>query len=160
MSLFDDAFEFTVGHEGGYVNDTDDSGGETNWGISKKAHPDVDIKNLTKDGAKEIYRKNYWNSYYELLNNDTLTIRVFDMAVNSGAIAAIKILQEAINYCGGNIPVDGRIGVKTTNSTVYINKDYLLERFRVERSKYYADCVTNRPTNLKYLKGWIYRNYK
>lgn len=47
--------------EGGYINDPKDPGGETNYGISKRNHPDVDIKNLTLQGAMEIYQKEYWD---------------------------------------------------------------------------------------------------
>ena len=49
---FDEIIEVVLHHEGGYVNDPKDPGGETNFGIAKRSHPDVDIKNLTKDGAK------------------------------------------------------------------------------------------------------------
>ena len=55
LTEFNDIIEVVLHHEGGYVNDPDDPGGETNFGIAKRSHPDVDIKNLTKDGAKEIY---------------------------------------------------------------------------------------------------------
>ena len=44
-------------HEGGYVNDPKDLGGETNFGITKRWYPDLDIKNLTKEDAIEIYKK-------------------------------------------------------------------------------------------------------
>jgi len=58
---FDEIIEVVLHHEGGYVNDPKDPGGETNFGIAKRSHPDVDIKNLTKDGAKEIYKEHYWD---------------------------------------------------------------------------------------------------
>lgn len=58
---FDKAIEFILRREGGYVNHPDDPGGETNFGISRRAHPDIDIKNLNRDGAKEIYKKDYWD---------------------------------------------------------------------------------------------------
>ena len=54
LTQFDDIIEIVLHHEGGYVNDPKDPGGETNFGIAKRSHPDVDIKNLTIDGAKEI----------------------------------------------------------------------------------------------------------
>ena len=65
---FDEIIEVTLHHEGGYVHDPKDLGGETNYGIAKRFYPDVDIKNLTKDEAKifieetigfEIRSKNY-----------------------------------------------------------------------------------------------------
>ena len=52
--------ENVIKHEGGYVNDPSDPGGETKYGISKKAYPKVDIKNLTLDDAIEIYKDDYW----------------------------------------------------------------------------------------------------
>lgn len=57
---FDKAFALTIGVEGGHSNDPRDPGGETQYGISKRYHPNIDIKNLTLDGAKEIYLKEYW----------------------------------------------------------------------------------------------------
>ena len=54
LTKFDDIIEIVLEHEGGYVNDPKDPGGETNFGVAKRSHPDVDIKNLTKEVAKEI----------------------------------------------------------------------------------------------------------
>ena len=59
--LFEHAMEYVFEAEGGYVNDENDLGGETKYGISKRAHPDEDIKNLTKDRAREIYKEEYWD---------------------------------------------------------------------------------------------------
>ncbi len=55
LTTFDEIIELTLDHEGGYVHDPKDLGGETNFGIAKRFYPDVDIKNLTKESAKEIY---------------------------------------------------------------------------------------------------------
>ena len=60
LTTFDEIIEVTLHHEGGYVHDPKDLGGETNYGIAKRFYPDVDIKNLTEEGAKEIYKKDYW----------------------------------------------------------------------------------------------------
>ena len=57
---FESIVQVVLKHEGGYVNDPDDSGGETNFGISKRAFPDLDIKNLTKEDAVKIYHDKYW----------------------------------------------------------------------------------------------------
>ena len=51
---FEEAVKSVLKHEGGYVNDPKDPGGETNFGISKRAFPDLDIKNLTEEDAIEI----------------------------------------------------------------------------------------------------------
>ena len=98
-------FEHVIGkvieHEGGYVNDPHDAGGETNFGISKRWFPDLDIKNLTKEDAINIYYNNYWiPAKVDRLPND-LRSTYFDMCVNMGQSQAVKILQQAINsnYC-------------------------------------------------------------
>jgi lysozyme family protein len=91
---FDQAFDRLIGHEGGYVNDPNDPGGETNWGISKRSYPDVDIKNLTKEGAKAIYYRDFWAP----LGNtpDAVKFQAFDFAVNSGIQTAVRKLQSAV----------------------------------------------------------------
>ena len=48
MKSYEEIIEQVLHHEGGYVNDPTDLGGETNFGITKRFYPDVDIKNLTK----------------------------------------------------------------------------------------------------------------
>ena len=97
---FEDIIEVVLHHEGGYVNDPDDPGGETNFGIAKRSHPDVDIANLTKDGAKEIYKEHYWDrNKVESLSEDLRHI-YFDMCVNQGRGRAVKIMQRAANAKG------------------------------------------------------------
>ena len=81
---FDIAFNRLMGHEGGYSNNPDDPGGETNWGISKRAYPDVDIKNLTREDAKVIYKKDYWDKVEGDYLPLSIAFQLFDFAVNSG----------------------------------------------------------------------------
>lgn len=88
MSFFDPAFELIVGIEGGYSNDPHDPGKETKYGISKAAHPDVDIANLTLDQAKAIYLIEYWDRCGCDAMPWERALCVFDMAVNQGIGAA------------------------------------------------------------------------
>jgi len=67
MADFNQAIEKTLVNEGGYINDPLDAGGKTKFGISKRSYPDVDIKNLTVDGAKSIYKKDYWDKLKQSL---------------------------------------------------------------------------------------------
>lgn len=90
--------------DGGYHNDPQDPGGETKWGIAKRWHPDVDIKNLTLEGALDIYRKEYWDAYKSKtpsLDLDTsipeLAISVFDCGVNCGINRAYGWYLKALN---------------------------------------------------------------
>ena len=70
---FEEAFSRLMGHEGGYSNDPLDPGGETNWGISKRSYPNVDITNLTRAEAKVIYREDFWKVIGGLLAKLLLT---------------------------------------------------------------------------------------
>lgn len=91
--------------EGGYVNDPHDAGGETNMGISKRAFPDIDIKNLDIELASAIYKKYYWNQVKADQLPDGLDLVLFDGAVNSGPTQSVKWLQKALG-----IKEDGVIG--------------------------------------------------
>ena len=113
LTTFDEIIEITLEHEGGYVHDPKDLGGETNFGIAGRFYPDVDIKNLTKDGAKEIYKKDYWDRNKVDNVPDDLKHIFFDMCVNQGRGTAVKILQRAINAKGGDLTVDGGFGPGT-----------------------------------------------
>ena len=150
---FDDIIKVVLKHEGGYVNDPKDPGGETNFGIAKRSHPDVDIKNLTEDGAKDIYKEHYWDgNKVESLSEDLRHI-YFDMCVNQGKGRAVKILQKAANAKGANLVVDGGLGPKTIGAM----KGVELQRVRAYRVKYYADLVTRKPDLERFYFGWFRR---
>ena len=108
MANFDKAIERVLINEGGYVNDPNDAGGETKYGISKRAYPGVDIKNLTTDEAKAIYKKDYWDKIKgDNINSDEIAYEIFDTAVNMGVRTSSKIAQMVV----GAYP-DGFIGAK------------------------------------------------
>src|SRR5687767_7997978 len=102
---FDTAFDRLIGHEGGYVNDPKDPGMETNWGISKRSYPTLNIRALTRDEAKLLYRDDFWKP----LNGDSLfdgvAFQLFDLAVNSGISTAIRLFQRALDVAD-----DGHFG--------------------------------------------------
>jgi len=93
---FNVAFIRLLGHEGRYVNDPADPGGETNWGISKRSYPNVDIKNLMEEGAREIYLTDFWNRINADKLFDGVAYQLFDFAVNSGIETAVRYLQRAV----------------------------------------------------------------
>lgn len=145
---FEKAFERVVGHEGGYVNDERDPGGETKYGISKRAYPYADIKNLTLDQAKDIYRKDYWNRLHMDELPDCIRFDMFDAAVNSGVSAAAKFLQRAV----GTVP-DGVIGKLTIAAANGMDPERLDKRLSGYRLQYLCDLKTF-PT---FGKGWVRR---
>ena len=154
LTKFDEIIEVVLEHEGGYVNDPDDPGGETNFGIAKRSNPDVDIANLTKDGAKEIYKEVYWDKNKVEKVPEQLRHIYFDMCVNMGRSRAVKILQESANNKGKNISVDGGMGPMTLKAIENVE----LERVRAFRVKYYADLVTRKPDLEKFYFGWFRRS--
>lgn len=93
---FDQAFDRLMGHEGGYVNDPNDPGGETKWGVSKRSYPDLDIKNLTKDDAKAIFRRDFWDVINGDKVPDGVAWQLADFAYHSGAETAIRYYQRAL----------------------------------------------------------------
>lgn len=145
---FDSAFLLVIGHEGGYVNDKRDPGGETKFGISKRAYPNVDIKNLTIDQAKKIYLRDYWNMLQLDRLPDEIRFDLFDAAVNSGLTAAAKMLQRACK-----VQDDGLIGSRTVEAANAINPQILDKRLSGYRLLYICDIKTL-PT---FGKGWVRR---
>jgi lysozyme family protein len=95
---FTKAIKFILTWEGGYVDDINDMGGETNYGISKRSYPNEDIKNMTIDRATEIYYQDYWlQAGCEELPSP-LDMVVMDTAVNMGMSRAKKILEQTTDW--------------------------------------------------------------
>jgi len=109
---FETVVHMVLEHKGGYVNHPSDPGGETKYGISKRAYPDVDIAELTEDDAADIYKRDYWDR----IKGDDLPVGVacvvMDYAVNSGISRASKALQSVCGIANG----DGVIGPASLNA--------------------------------------------
>lgn len=134
---FDQAFERLIGHEGGYVNNPSDPGGETKYGVSKRSYPGEDIAGLTLDRAKAIYRRDFWGPAGCDAVPEAIKFDLFDMAVNSGVVAAIKTLQRA----AGTAP-DGLLGPITLQALGGIPGPRLVARFNGQRLNMMADLKT------------------
>jgi len=143
---FDEAFDRLLGHEGGYVNDPKDPGGETNWGISKRSYPNVDIKNLTRDGAKAIYLRDFWNPLGQA--HPAVKFQVFDFAVNGGLSTGLRKLQAAIGVAD-----DGHWGPISASALARMDLNDVLLRFNAQRLRYY----TVLSLWASYGKGWTNR---
>lgn len=126
---FEKAIDFVLSIEGGYVNDPSDPGGETKYGISKRAYPNVDIANLTESAAKEIYKRDYWDS----LGCDNLVLGLdivaFDTAVNMGRAVAKTFLATSPTW-----------------------QDFMLNR--IDR---YIEISRKNVGLQKFFRGWIIR---
>ncbi len=153
MKNFNEIIEHVLKHEGGYVNDPKDLGGETKYGITKRFYPDLDIKNLTIEQATEIYKKDYWDKNKVESLPQNLWHIYFDMCVNMGKRTAVKVLQRAAVNRGRDIEVDGGLGPATIGAL----KGVELDRVRAFRVKYYVDLITARPEQEKFYLGWFRR---
>jgi lysozyme family protein len=116
---FETVVHMVLEHEGGYVNHPSDPGGETKYGISKRAYPDIDIAELTEEDAASIYKRDYWDR----IKGDDLpagvACAVMDYAVNSGISRASKALQSVCGISNG----DGIIGPASLNAVWVTVKD-------------------------------------
>ena len=145
---FDQAFERLRGHEGGYVNDGRDAGGETNFGISKRSYPNEDIRGMTLARAKAIYYRDFWMPARCDTLPEGIRFDVFDMAVNSGTSAAIRVVQRA----AGALP-DGVIGPQTLAAIAAMEPARLGARFSGARLAFMAEL----PSWPAFGRGWCRR---
>lgn len=146
----------TLEYESGYSNDENDAGGETKYGISKRQYPTLDIKNLTKEQAIEIYRKDF----YERMNLNLIkpelefvAWKLFDIGVNQGPGTAIRFLQNILD-----IKEDGILGRDTaTTINQYSDPKGLCQMLAIKQMLRYTDIVIKKPSQLVFFKGWIKR---
>lgn len=132
-------------NEKGYVNDPDDPGLETKYGISKKTYPALDIPNLSRDEAIENYRRDFWfGQNLHLVKNDTLAFKLFDSSVPMGQRQMALLVQRALLVCGMTVTVDGEIGPDTIGA---INN--------CDQVKLYAEYVKRCYLFLKGLKTFV-----
>lgn len=158
--LFDEVFELTVALEGErYENDPDDPGGETKYGICKREFPYLDIKNLTKEQAKEIYHTYYWKPLnVENLISPKVAAEIFDTGVNCGQGTAVKIAQRACNALGSTLVVDGYMGKLTTTKLNEYSEKYqkiLLTTLNALQCAKYVELTELNPKLKKYFRGWV-----
>ncbi len=111
MAPFEEAFVILIEHEKGYVDDPNDRGGETKYGISRNRYPDEDIRNLTLERAKFLYKRDYWDKCLCDKMAWPISLLVFDAAVNSGDPYGRKLLQRALGVTPGGVlgPVTMRV---------------------------------------------------
>lgn len=169
--------EMVLKHEGGFVNDPNDSGGKTYRGIAIASHPNwkgwailkkyepLKRNQIVNDAhlnelVYEVYKKNYYSPMkIDMINDLMISAHVFCHGVNAGNKTAIKLLQKAINvvYCV-NITVDGIIGSTTLQ---YTNcNDFIIElgqELIQQRNNFYRNIVKNKPSQKKFLNGWLNR---
>ena len=147
MGQFSACIPHILSHEGGYVNHPADPGGETKYGISKRAYPHLDIAALTLDDAAAIYERDYWLAVRANRFPAGVALLLFDSAVNQGPQTAVKLLQKALR-----VAEDGDPGPITQQAALDQVPD-ILALYATERARYYALL----PTVRAFARGWYRR---
>ena len=178
MTVRDMAAEI-VKREGGFVNDPDDLGGATNYGVTihtmRRLGLDLDgdgdvdtsdVRRLTRDQAVDIFLQHYFERPGIARLPEALHETVFDMYVNAGS-NAVKILQRLLNDMGETLSVDGAIGkmtVAAAHRCADKAPDHIADAYGIARRNYYFAIADSRPQNRKYARtraggkgGWIKR---
>jgi lysozyme family protein len=171
--------EEIVAREGGFVNDPDDPGGATNFGVTihtmRRLGLDLtgdgkidadDVRALTRDQAVDIFIEHYWRKPRIDALPEALQASVFDMYVNAGA-NAVRVLQRLLVEMGYDIDVDGAIGpqtIRAAQAAALAAPDHIADAYGIARRDYYYAIADARPASRKYARrrdggkgGWIAR---
>lgn len=180
MSDFNKAIPLILQHEGGWVDNANDPGGATNYGISLAFladHPHEgdfdgsgtvdaeDIKNMTKDEAIAIYKEFWWDKYgYGQIPDQTIATKVFDFSVNMGASRAHKLLQQALNNAFGlKLTVDGQLGPASYSVIAHIadgnDEQRLITALCNAAWAFYQGLILANPNLQTFANGWKNRAY-
>ena len=179
MQSVTDIADQIVAREGGYVNDPDDPGGATNFGVTihtmRRLGLDLDgdgkitpsdVKRLTRAQARDIFLQHYFHKPRIGELPEPLRATVFDMYVNAGG-NAVRILQRLLAKMGYELTLDGSLGPQTlgiAGDAMKAAPDHLVDAYGIERRNYYYRLADRRPASRKYARrkdggkgGWITR---
>ncbi len=149
---FDQAFDFLIGEEGGYSNNSRDPGGETMWGITRRVAIQEgyngDMHYLSRETAKGIAQKRYWDVVKADDLPAVMRLPMFDASFNSGPTQAVKWLQRALD-----IVDDGNLGPMTLDAAKHADGLKTVVLFECER----LDLMTSLPTWGAFSRGWARR---
>lgn len=182
--VFDQAIQTVFHHEGFYSNDPDDPGGATVWGWSLRTaenigdldgdgyqdfdlnfdgfvdHEDIILLKDQPEKALELYKKVFWEPYGYHRLDPIVAIKVFDLAVNMGAVQAHKLLQRSVRAVGSKRLIDdGILGKHSFKALDESDPYHTLISLRAHAAGFYRLLVCKRPRSAKYLGGWLNRAY-
>jgi len=156
MADFNLAISKTLVHEGGdtFTNDTLDHGGETKYGISQRAYPELDIRNLSEDQAKDIYRRDFWDRIKgDDIQSQIVAETIFDVCVNMGVSGGSKLAQATLAI----EPVDGIIGPQSLATINAADEELFIAKFALAKIQRYTEICQADDSQKKYLLGWLNR---
>ncbi len=162
------AVAITIQHEGGFQKDPGDPGnwtggfdanenpiGElkgTKYGISAHEFPDLDIENLTVEQVVEIFVTKYWNPLYTQIVNQSVANKISDLGFLLGVGEVVEILQIVLN-----LSKDGAFGSRTLAAVNAAEPVSLLRAYKTACVSHAIGVANARPSERKYLTGWINR---
>jgi lysozyme family protein len=151
-TTFEECVTEVLKHEGGYVNDPDDAGGETNYGVTVAVARENGytghMKDMSIHTAKEIYKKRYWDAVKADQLPESVRYIIFDTGINMGVGRAAKLLQK----CAG-VSEDGAIGPNTLEASKGVD----LYHYALERMYFYCQLVRRKQSQAKFIGGWSNR---
>lgn len=177
MTPRNNAINGIIDIEGGYVDNPDDSGGETNFGITVavalKWGYVGDMRNLPRETAFNIYEDMYWNSLsgdeIEKLSQP-IAAEIVDTGINAGVARAGEFLQRSLNILNKNgqlyrdIKADGIVGSKTVEALrLYLNvrkEGVLLKMLNCLQGAFYVELAERREKDEAFIYGWFANRVK
>lgn len=164
---FNSIIDKNLEHEGGYVNNKNDRGGETKYGITAPFMEDfkyallggkaVPIKELTVDDAKKMY-KALWDRYnLGYVRDKNVAYVIFDYMINTFYHTAAKRIQEILNTRGAALKVDGHLGEKSLNAIHNSDYEWLIDEVLKNRHHHYREQVKDDYTQHEFYAGWMNR---
>lgn len=164
MAKFEIEIQKVLENEGGYTNHPDDRGGPTNHGIILSVLKSYrknyrltaeDVKALTVEEAKEIYKAKYWTPLnLDKIKGQRIAGVIFDQGVNCGIRTSAKRAQRI-----AKVVADGDIGPISQRALNKMDESYFVFEFFRASQHYYIDIVKRNPSQIVFLKGWINRSY-
>jgi lysozyme family protein len=142
------AIERVLAHEGGFVDNPDDPGGKTRWGISQRTYPHLNIATLTREQAIALYRRDAWTPIRGDALPEAIAFQVLDAAVNHGVVRAVGWLQQMLD-----LRVDGVVGPLTRAAAADADPVALILAYNAARLDFYVRLRTF-PT---FGRGWTRR---
>jgi len=156
MAVFDLAIGKTLAHEGGakFTDDPADRGGATKYGISQAAYPDLDIRNLTEQQARDIYKRDYWDRVHgDEITSQVVAENIFDTCVNMGVRTGSRLAQVAVEI----EPADGIIGSQSLKGINGYDEGSFISNYTIAKIARYAYICNRNKSQKKFLLGWINR---
>ena len=166
-SKFNSIIDKNLEHEGGYVNNKNDRGGKTKYGITKPFMEDfkyalpggkaIPIEDLTVDDAKKLY-KAMWDRYnLGHVRDKNVAYVIFDYMINTFYHTAAKRVQEVLNTGGAALKVDGHLGEKSLNAIHNSDYKWLIDEVLKNRHHHYREQVKDDSTQHDFYAGWMNR---